>query len=564
MASTKFYDDHASSLTLQYQAADVVATHASWISEIDEIPGFACDIGAGSGRDANWLAANGWEVIAVEPSQGMRDLAAPGSHPNVTWLDDALPELERLRALGHRFDLVLVSAVWQHVPPTQRERAFRKLTETLKPGGRLVITLRHGGDEQENRQRGFYTVSAAELAVFAQRCAVVMRDPVRQPDQYRPHVQWETVVFTIPDDGTGSLPLLRHIIVNDNKAASYKLGLLRVLTRVAEGAPGVVMRRSDDWVDIPLGMVGLYWLKQYKPLLIDHGLRERPPSAQGYGFAQAAFWKLAQVSPFDLRVGAHLLADHAAIVTEAIRDACANITQMPVRYISWPGRAESLFACERRTVRVKTKPIVISPEYLASFGVFRIPASIWQTLGQYACWLEPAILREWSALHQQWNVGEPRAGDQQVFFWEEGRRDTRPATTRTQELWQQGARLSCIWSAKVVRDVRHLHIDHCFPWSRWLNNDLWNLLPARSDINLAKGSRLPSAQTMSSARPRMVEWWERAWLESPYRERFLLEATVSLPTLVTHPAPTDIYEAMLHQRARLKADQQLAEWTFKA
>jgi hypothetical protein len=46
------------------------------------------------------------------------------------------------------------------------------------------------------------------------------------------------------------------------------------------------------------------------------------------------------------------------------------------------------------------------------------------------------------------------------------------------------------------------------------------------------------------------------------RERFLLEATVSLPTLVEEPAPADIYQAMLHQRARLKADQQLAEWTF--
>ena len=46
----------------------------------------------------------------------MRELAIPKSHPNVTWLDDSLPELSRLRALGHRFDLVLLSAVWMHVP----------------------------------------------------------------------------------------------------------------------------------------------------------------------------------------------------------------------------------------------------------------------------------------------------------------------------------------------------------------------------------------------------------------------------------------------------------------
>jgi hypothetical protein len=43
------------------------------------------------------------------------------------------------------------------------------------------------------------------------------------PDQLRGHVSWETLVFTMPDDGTGSLPILLHIIVNDNKAASGPL-----------------------------------------------------------------------------------------------------------------------------------------------------------------------------------------------------------------------------------------------------------------------------------------------------------------------------------------------------
>ena len=35
----------------------------------------ALDIGAGSGRDAAWLASKGYEVVAVERSSGMRDEA---------------------------------------------------------------------------------------------------------------------------------------------------------------------------------------------------------------------------------------------------------------------------------------------------------------------------------------------------------------------------------------------------------------------------------------------------------------------------------------------------------
>ena len=89
-----------------------------------------------------------------------------------------------------------------------------------------------------------------------------------QPDLRRPNLKWETLVFAMPDDGTGSLPLLRHVIVNDNKSSSYKLGLLRTLVRLAETAPGLVIECTDGYVDIPFGAVGLYWLKQYLPLVL--------------------------------------------------------------------------------------------------------------------------------------------------------------------------------------------------------------------------------------------------------------------------------------------------------
>jgi len=128
-----------------------------------------------------------------------------------------------------------------HLSPTSRERAFRILVELLKPSGVLVVSLRHGSDAVENAQRGFHEVSADELATFASRRAVALTDRFSVPDQSRGHVSWEILVFTMPDDGTGSLPLLRHIIVNDDKSSSYKLGLLRVLTRVAESAPALTL-----------------------------------------------------------------------------------------------------------------------------------------------------------------------------------------------------------------------------------------------------------------------------------------------------------------------------------
>lgn len=347
MKSTQYYDEHAARLSAFYNAIESDAVHRSWIEKhLPSKPGFACDIGAGSGRDAHWLASQGWDVVAVEPSANMRELAMAASHPNVTWLDDSLPDLKKLRSLGHRFDLVLLSAVWMHVPPSARERTFRILSELLKPSGVLVITLRHGGDEQENIERGFHTVPADEVLEFAKRRAVALTGRFSVPDQSRAHVSWETLVFTMPDDGTGSLPLLRHIIVNDDKAATHKLGLIRSLVRIAEGAPGMVLKRTDDYVYIPFGLVGLYWLKLYIPLVLQNKLKQSSIHKQyenkGLGFAKPShFYRLNNLSPFDLRVGANFNPEVAAIVIGAINDACANIQRMPATHITYAMGGES-------------------------------------------------------------------------------------------------------------------------------------------------------------------------------------------------------------------------------
>ena len=559
MRSTAYYDKNASALLKQYNAIKFTDVHRPWTQHLPDKSGLACDIGAGSGRDANWLASKGWDVIAVEPSKAMRELAVKNSHPNVTWLEDCLPDLKKLRALGHRFDLILLSAVWMHIPQTKRERAFRILTELLGPSGILVISLRHGSDQKENTERNFHKVSADELLAYAQKRAISVSTQASHKDLTRAHVSWETLVFRMPDDGTGCLPILRHIIVNDDKSSSYKLGLLRVLTRIAENAPGIVVKRTEDYVEIPFGIVGLYWIKQYKPLILTHEIRQHPNTRTGYGFAKDDFYNLASISNYDLRVGASFMGARAAMVTGAIRDACVNIKEMPVRHITYPGHSSPIFECETGRITKKRENITLSRQYLQSFGTFRVPARMWQTLGQYACWLEPAIIREWSGLTRGWGIADYKPVDTNVFEWEEGRRDTSLVSKRVEALRLERAQLSCVWSAARLRNV---HIDHCFPWSRWFNNDLWNLMPTNAAVNISKGDKLPSGLAMSDAHSRILDWWQMAYIESPLKQQFLMEAESSLPKLVEHELElSDIYNSMLHQRARLKADQGLVEWS---
>ncbi|MCY4343807.1 MAG: class I SAM-dependent methyltransferase [Gammaproteobacteria bacterium] len=562
MKSTAYYDQNADALVDQYGALNADDMHQAWARKhLPKEPGFACDIGAGTGRDANWLAQQGWEVVAVEPS-ALRDKAAATTHPRVTWLNDALPGLTVLRALGRRFDLILLSAVWMHVAPKDRERAFRILSDLLNPSGLLVITLRKGGDERENEARGFHPTSGDELIGHANRRAVAYKGRTEAADLVRGHVRRQTLVFEMPDDGTGSLPLLRHVIVNDNKSSTYKLGLLRVLVRIAESAPGIVVARTDDYVDIPFGVVGLYWINQYRRL-VARKVPQLPGRRMGYGWAKGAFHQLMkEVSPSDLRLGARLDAGRGEITTRAIADACGNIKAMSAKHITYPGSPDQpVFECDLKPVRKPRKYVVLSKEYLAKFGRFRIQAPLWQTLGQYACWLDPVVVREWSQMMTGWGVSDVGNQESLALDWQEGTRDTKVAIERAEALRHEGFDLTCVWSASRIRSS--FQIDHCFPWARWCNNDLWNLLPTKVDINRRKLDKLPSSLAMSDARTRIIDWWSEAWERSAQSERFFMEAGYSLPGLSSdRPSLDEIYQATLHQRARLKQDQQLVEWSL--
>ncbi len=101
-----------------------------------------------AGRDAGGFAAAGYDVVAVEPSAGMRAEAAR-LHPSarIRWLPDSLPGLVTTSRLGLAADVVLLGAVWQHLAPIDRPRAFRKMVGLLRSGGVLALTLRHGPDD---------------------------------------------------------------------------------------------------------------------------------------------------------------------------------------------------------------------------------------------------------------------------------------------------------------------------------------------------------------------------------------------------------------------------------
>lgn len=139
---------------------------------LDLLPGPGAriaDIGAGTGRDAAWLAARGCRVVAVEPVRELRE-AGQELHRSgpIEWLDDRLPELAKLRAL-EPFDAVVLCAVWHHLDPQDRAIALPHLAAATAPRGKLILSLRHqpGPPDRES----FPAAPDATIAA-AQKCGL--------------------------------------------------------------------------------------------------------------------------------------------------------------------------------------------------------------------------------------------------------------------------------------------------------------------------------------------------------------------------------------------------------
>lgn len=124
--------------------------NALLVEEVADLrPGIALDLGCGQGGDAIWLAARGWQVVAVDVSSAAlsfaaANAAAAGVADAITWerhdLDVSFPD--------GQYDLV--TTAYLHSPVALgREDVLRRARAAVRPGGRLLV-IGHAGPPSWN------------------------------------------------------------------------------------------------------------------------------------------------------------------------------------------------------------------------------------------------------------------------------------------------------------------------------------------------------------------------------------------------------------------------------
>jgi 2-polyprenyl-3-methyl-5-hydroxy-6-metoxy-1,4-benzoquinol methylase len=120
------------------------------VSEVAGLPaGSAVDLACGEGRNAVWLAEQGWVVTGVDFSSvglAKAQRLAQSRQVDVRWVESAVQEWT---APADGFDLVAV--FYLQLPQPERSVALTVAAASVAPGGTLLVVAH----DRDNLTRGF-------------------------------------------------------------------------------------------------------------------------------------------------------------------------------------------------------------------------------------------------------------------------------------------------------------------------------------------------------------------------------------------------------------------------
>lgn len=122
-----YFNERADALAAQYNQLDRLKVHADLLANLPTGEGLrVLDIGAGSGADANMFASLGYSVVATEPADRLRDIAAKTFTDNrIEWNADVLPHLPLVTGQGRGFDIVSAVGVLQYLDEDSRAKSLK-------------------------------------------------------------------------------------------------------------------------------------------------------------------------------------------------------------------------------------------------------------------------------------------------------------------------------------------------------------------------------------------------------------------------------------------------------
>jgi 2-polyprenyl-3-methyl-5-hydroxy-6-metoxy-1,4-benzoquinol methylase len=112
------------------------------VAEVSQLPpGRALDLACGSGRNAVWLAQQGWSMVAVDFADVALDQARSLAADRAVEVDWVEADVRDWPAPARAFDLVAV--LYLQLPAEERGPIIRHAAEAVADGGTMIVVGHH-------------------------------------------------------------------------------------------------------------------------------------------------------------------------------------------------------------------------------------------------------------------------------------------------------------------------------------------------------------------------------------------------------------------------------------
>ena len=509
-----YYAGHAREVFERYHSA--LGGVSEYFGRVFQRGDKVLDVGAGSGRDVLRLLKIGADVFGLEPCAELIELAQkeypqlkgrmiPGSLP------DGLGEVK-----GRKFDGVVCSAVFMHIPDEDLLDAVFALRSLLNNDGTLLLSvpgkrddLEPGSDRDQNG-RLMVMRDPWDLQLLFERTGFELKEVFADDDSLgRKGHSWTTLVFRFREE-TSLRPIdkIEGILNRDKKDATYKLALFRALCDLALTDFRQVRWEGNHRVSVAVDEVARKWLQYYWPLFRDPDIfiPQKRGEKRGEGKKIAfrgemnalieEYQNLNGLSGLLLELKGHTgRKSFSQSYRKAISKIRGAIIQGPVVYAGGSLETGKVFEYDN-----STKRIVFS-------------ADIWRELVLMGHWIRDSLLLRWAELTAEISRKEltPSFVIDRLLTAPDMEREVRDA----REFYKTLRHKECVWTGRSLD--RGFDVDHAIPFALWHNNDLWNLLPAHPVVNNRKRDALPASDLVKQRKDGIIYYWQRLRGSMPAR-----------------------------------------------
>ncbi len=354
--------------------------------------------------------------------------------------------------------------------------------------------------------------------------------------------------------------ILTAVLAKDSKDSTYKFALLRGIVECVINRSSHHRKNKEGWDEYPFGLLIYYWLLYYYPLFsqpvfIPQKNGESPALEKGKTIAfRREYNKIIRhyehnggLPQFRYDLIQNSVPEHLHKQTIVLlRKIQYTLKGMPMKHFGYSKFSKHYSLVKPYTSTIKTPSFSGLIKEAGTFGILPELHILLDNLGALIIG-EDSIINGWAEFTYnaaRRNNDTDTLPKEHILSILTQSVDIPRDISQVQNVLQldDNKELRCIWTGSPLRN--NFHIDHVIPYSLWQNNNLWNLMPVKSSINLSKSDRIPSPSLIESSSERIKKVWHL--YGQNYGNRFNKELFEGLGVQVNEGLDPAI-EALIHK-----------------